>query len=206
MRQRMLWIEDLTVGALQENCYILSDAGSTQVLVVDPGDEADRILAAIGSRNVAAILLTHAHRDHIGAVNEVAAASGAPVYLHPADAHMLGPVRVGRWLTDGATIAFNDATVHVVHTPGHTPGQCCFLVGGLALVGDTIFDGGPGRSWCPDDFRTTLQTLRSVLAWPDDTLCYPGHGPAFKLGKTRSRIAAFVDRAHPSDFYGDAEW
>ena len=94
-----------------------------------------------------------------------------------------------------------------MHTPGHSDGMISFLLpDNRAIVGDTIFEGGPGRTWSADGFRATLQTLRTILTWPDDTVCYPGHGNAFRLGDLRRRIEAFVERDHPADFYGDAEW
>jgi glyoxylase-like metal-dependent hydrolase (beta-lactamase superfamily II) len=74
------------------------------------------------------------------------------------------------------------------------------------IVGDTIFEGGPGKTWSPEDFRTSLRTLRDViLAWPDDTICYPGHGPSFRLGDRRAGIEVFLSRDH-GDFFGDATW
>ncbi len=207
MQQVDVTVSTITVGSFSENCYIVSDAASEQCLVIDPGAEGERILAQIGERQVAAIVLTHAHPDHIGAVNLVQAATGARVLIHPADAHMLGQVRPDDWLQNGATLPFGQHKVRVVHTPGHTPGQCSFLIGSHALVGDTIFEGGPGRTWCPDDFAVTLATLRNqVLGWPDDAICYPGHGPSFRLGDIRPQVEQFLARQHEPDFWGDAEW
>jgi glyoxylase-like metal-dependent hydrolase (beta-lactamase superfamily II) len=99
-------------------------------------------------------------------------------------------------------------TLKVYHTPGHTPDMICFAIEGdhRVIVGDTIFEGGPGKTWSPEDFRTTLQTLRNViLTWPDDTVCYPGHGPSFRLGDRRAAIEAFLQKDH-GDFFGDATW
>jgi glyoxylase-like metal-dependent hydrolase (beta-lactamase superfamily II) len=95
----------------------------------------------------------------------------------------------------------------VVHTPGHTDGEVSFLLpDNQAIVGDTIFEGGPGRTNNAPDFRTMLSTLHTILQWPDDTMCYPGHGSSFRLGDIRSHVEAFVARDHGDDFHGDAEW
>ncbi len=197
----------ITVGPLQEHCYVLADDTRGEAVVIDPGDEAEQIMELIGKLRVASILLTHAHRDHIGAVVELRAATGARVSIHPADAHMLGAVLPDDFLRDGATLTLDAMELRVVHTPGHTPGMVSFMLDGArAIVGDTLFEGGPGRTWCPDDFRTTLRTLRSVLEWPDDTECFPGHGPSFRLGDIRARIEAFLTHRHAADFFGDASW
>lgn len=203
-----LEIVTLTVGEFAENCTIVRDRASGTALVIDPGDEAHQILAAIGDLGVEQIVLTHAHRDHIGAVNQIRASTGASVAIHPADAHMLGPVRADIFLRGDETIALGAHVIRLARTPGHTPGMLSLLLpNGHAIVGDTIFDGGPGKTWCPDDFQTTLRTLREVvLRWPDETICHPGHGATFRLGDRRAQIAAFVERDHDAGFFGDAEW
>lgn len=198
----------LTVGPLSEHCYVVIDPATDRCVVVDPGAEAERVVAAIGQRRVTAILLTHAHHDHIGAVNDVRAATGARVWIHPADAHMLGAVRADEWLGDEQRIKLGAHALRAQHTPGHTPGMISLhLDGDRVLVGDTIFDGGPGRTWSPDDFRTTLATLRDVvLRWPDTTVCYPGHGPSFRLGERRGSVERFLAQPHGDDFFGDTSW
>jgi glyoxylase-like metal-dependent hydrolase (beta-lactamase superfamily II) len=195
-----------TVGALQANCYVLTLPGN-RCLLFDPGAEPDKVQALIDGHDVVAILLTHGHGDHIGAVNDVKRTTDAPAYLHPADASLAKSVTADHDLRDGDTLQLNDVTIRVVHTPGHTPGQVSFLLpDNRVVVGDTIFEGGPGRTWSADDFRTTLQTLRTILEWPDDAVCYPGHGTAFRLGDIRAAVQAFVEHDHPAGFYGDAEW
>lgn len=201
-----LQLLSLTVGRLQEHCYLVADARGG-ALVIDPGAEAERISDLLGGRRVDAILLTHAHHDHIGAVAELRAATAARVYVHPSDAHMLGAVLPDGFLGDAEAVQFGATRLRVAHTPGHTPGMVSFLLDdGRAIVGDTIFEGGPGRTWCPDDFRTTLRTLGTLLDWPDETRCFPGHGPDFRLGDIRARIEAFRDRERAAGFFGDATW
>ncbi|HEX6289456.1 MAG TPA: MBL fold metallo-hydrolase [Herpetosiphonaceae bacterium] len=201
-------ISALPVGSYQANCYLLEIPESQRCIVVDPGAEPDKILDQIGRREVAAILLTHGHHDHIGAVEAVRRATGARAAIHPADAELLGALKADESLADGATLSFDGHTLRVFHTPGHTAGQVCFMLDdGRAIVGDTIFEGGPGKTWSAEGFRTTLHTLSSVvLAWPDDTVCYPGHGTPYRLGDIRPQVEAFLARQHPARFHGDATW
>jgi glyoxylase-like metal-dependent hydrolase (beta-lactamase superfamily II) len=195
------------VGSYQANCYVLAVPGTQQCIVFDPGAEPDTVTKLIGGRKVAAILLTHGHGDHTGAVNDIKHLTGAPVYLHRADVPLAKGIQIDHQLQDGDTLQFGGLLLHIVHTPGHTPGQVSFLLPhNRAVVGDTIFEGGPGRTKHMNDFETTLGTLRTILGWPDDTVCYPGHGAPFRLGDIRHAVQAFVEREHPAGFYGDAEW
>jgi glyoxylase-like metal-dependent hydrolase (beta-lactamase superfamily II) len=203
-----LTITALPVGSYQANCYLLAAPESNRCIVIDPGAEAPAILERIGQREVTAILLTHGHHDHIGAVEAVRKATGARVYLHPADADLVGRLKLDESLSNGATIMLDRHTLCVHHAPGHTAGQVCFVLDdGRAIVGDTIFEGGPGKTWSAEGFQMTLQTLRNVvLPWPDETVCYPGHGTPYRLGDIRPQVKAFLARQHPAKFYGDATW
>ena len=198
----------VTVGSMQENCYVLHDPATGQCVVFDPGAEPERILALAGDSTITAILLTHAHADHIGAVEAIRAATLAPVSIHRAELPALGAIHHDTEIEDGDEIALGTHVIRAVHTPGHTPGMLSFIVDDrYAIVGDTIFAGGPGRTRSAGDFRTTLATLRDVvLRWPETYMCYPGHGDAFALADVRERISEFVAREHPAGFHGDAEW
>lgn len=208
MADNTLELRSVTVGALQENCYILYDPMTQQSLVFDPGDEPQQIMAIIGDSRVTAILLTHAHADHVGAVEAIRSATNAPVSIHAAELPALAPIQADAHIQDDDVIKWGDHVIRAVHTPGHTPGMISFLVDDqYAIVGDTIFGGGPGRTVNPADFRTTLATLHDVvLQWPDTYTCYPGHGEAFRLADVRKQITQFVARDHPAAFHGDAAW
>ena len=202
-----LTLHRLTVGSWEENCYVLADDERGECIVVDPGAEAERILSFVGGRRVARILLTHAHADHVGAVEAIRERTGAPVAIHAAELPLLGAIPHDELIADGDVIAWGAHQIVATHTPGHTPGMLTFTVGTDALVGDTLFAGGPGKTWSPEDFQTTLRTLREVvLGWPDETVCHPGHGESFRLGDLRPAIERFVAREHPVGFHGDAEW
>ncbi|NJL03893.1 MAG: MBL fold metallo-hydrolase [Chloroflexaceae bacterium] len=205
----LLEVHRRPVGAWHTNAYVLREPTSRHSILVDPGSEPAALQALLADSIPQAILITHTHADHIGALPAMRRALGVPVYAHP-----LARARIiaDQWLNDGDTLPLGAVTLRLRAAPGHSPDMLMCLAddpatGGLtAIVGDTIFDGGPGRTWSAADFRTTLATLRDVvLPLPDATHCYPGHGESFRLGDIRAAIQAFVERDH-GDFYGNATW
>ena len=178
----------IQVGSFEVNCSILCDGGKT--FIVDPGSEGDRLVAELEKRGLAptAILLTHAHFDHIGAVNVLQEKwPSLPVYVHPDDVPAFThpqnqlppdypPVTRPANLRDART--FKDATV--IETPGHTPGGVCyhFAVDKLLLSGDTLFAGSVGRTDLPGgDMLTLMNSLERLKTLPGETSVIPGHGP-----------------------------
>jgi len=198
-------LQGFPAGPIGANCYIVGDDGTRDVFVIDPGDEPERILEALrrlGARPQA-LVNTHGHFDHIQAVDAVRRATGAPFWIHEAEREILehGPARAktlfgldlpsspapDRWLVDGDRLRVGGLVLTVRHTPGHSPGGVCLLGDGLAFVGDTLFAGSIGRTDLPGaDTAVLLASIAGVLLpLPDDTICYPGHGPETTIGEEK---------------------
>jgi glyoxylase-like metal-dependent hydrolase (beta-lactamase superfamily II) len=198
-----MWLDVFDRNAYGTNCWLLAAEGSDEAVVVDPGFEpaaVHAILEAAGKRP-AAVLLTHAHLDHAGSAG--AFAGDLPVYVHPDDRPAfddytawggmtpttLEPVRDLRTFADGEVLRLAGFAVEVLHTPGHTPGSCCFRVGDDVLVftGDLVFAGTVGRSDFANSDRVAMaSSLRRYLTLPDDLRTLPGHGPETTVGAERA--------------------
>ncbi len=178
-------------GELQENCYILTLPGREDAILIDPGSEAPRIRAELGDKRVAAMLLTHGHWDHTGALKDF---PGVPIYIHELDAPMLLATRFNAgsferqlderpaatdYVSDGQVLKLAGITLQVIHTPGHTAGGVCYTAGNDIFTGDTIFDGDYGRTDLPGgSMQQMRQSLRKLLAM-HGLYAHPGHGPSF---------------------------
>ena len=208
-----MWVERHILGELQTNCWLVSDEEGGPVLVIDPAGEAERLLAALEGRDVAAIVLTHGHFDHLGAAESVLEATGAPLMVHEADAGRItssAPEGTGaalfgyddatraadRLLADGDTIEAGALRLEVLHTPGHTQGSICLLGDGHLFSGDTVFAGSVGRTDFPGGDARALQRSigTKIVSLPEATLIHPGHGPDSTIGRERS-INPFFPRA-----------
>ena len=208
MSENRLRIRVKAVGPWPMNTYVLICPHTDQSLLIDPGADPDTLSAMLAGSNPVAILLTHTHLDHVGALDEMRGRLNVPLLAH-AGPHSQGLIlNADRHLDTGDIVQVGHHSLKVYHAPGHIGDQICLVLqdDSRAIVGDTIFEGGPGKTWSATGFQTTLNTLQTlVLAWPDDTICYPGHGPHFRLGDQRSSINSFLQKDH-GDFYGDATW
>ena len=199
-----LVVVSLPNGQFAQNCYLLADSGSGEAVMIDPGEEADRILAELTRRGwrLKAIWLTHAHIDHILGVGAVHRATGAPVWLHPADrplydglptqAQMFGLTAPPappphRELRGGESVAIGSHRFAVRETPGHSPGSVSFVGHGRTFGGDVLFSGSVGRTDLPGgDWNILRSTIeREFLSLPDDTIVHSGHGPDTTIGVER---------------------
>jgi glyoxylase-like metal-dependent hydrolase (beta-lactamase superfamily II) len=206
--QAKLELRTRAVGPWPMNTYVLVCPATRHSVLVDPGADPQSLLEMLADTKPVGILITHTHSDHIGALDEMRVRLDIPVMMHPGP-HFEGvTLEADRQLNHGDLVRVGEHSVQVYHTPGHIPDMLCFALEDdqRIIVGDTIFEGGPGRTWSPEDFQTTRQTLREiVLRWPDETMCYPGHGPFFLLREQRSAIEAFLSKDHGA-FFGDATW
>ncbi|RMD91822.1 MAG: MBL fold metallo-hydrolase [Calditrichaeota bacterium] len=197
-------IERLEVGLFAENCYIVACEKSLEGVIIDPGDESDRILFKVNELkiDVKYILITHAHLDHVKELPSIKAKIDVPVMMHPQDFFLLQNLpaqaaafglsvsqipTIDRELNEGDEISFGEETFNVLHTPGQSPGSVSFVGNGVAFVGDVLFMGSIGRTDLPGgNYDTLIQSIKSRL-FPlgDETIIYPGHGPPTTLGQEK---------------------
>lgn len=187
---------------VDNNVWVVGD--DEECVVVDAPHVAGPILEAVSGRTVRAVLLTHAHDDHVSAAEELRAKTGAPVLLHAADRMLWDRVHPSTApdadLADGQVVEVAGTHIHVLHTPGHTPGSCSFYIPALhaVLTGDTLFSGGPGatgRSF--SDFATIIESIRQrLLALPPETVVRTGHGDSTTVGDEAPHLQEWIDRGH----------
>jgi glyoxylase-like metal-dependent hydrolase (beta-lactamase superfamily II) len=163
------------------NGYILSDAGTKEAVIIDPGMPAEKIAEQAAGLKVKYILATHCHPGHVGGKDDLKALVGGETGIHPADAKQF--LRsADRYLVEGDELDVGELKVSVMHTPGHTPGSVCFVIANHAFVGDTILAGGIGRQMPETDLRRQMMSIGTkLMRLPLTTALYPGHGPATSL-------------------------
>ena len=197
-------VKCLPVGYLRANCYIVSDDEAGLCAVIDPGGEPEKILGYLREHALkcGAILLTHAHDDHVGGVYGLKEATSAPVYLHAADIG-LTVRRTGRCFrepddlrtyAEGDELEIGSLRFRIIETPGHTPGGVTIACGRALFTGDTLFKGSTGRADLGGDFAAELRSLRKLALLPGDYEVYPGHADATTLQR-ESECNPYMKRA-----------
>ena len=180
----MINMKHLALGAYQTNCYLVWGENANTCVVIDPGYEPDTVLAEVKKlgKEIAAILLTHGHFDHVGGVKEIAAETECPVYLCEADLSMppqmtAGPLYYTNTYAEGDFVELAGLSFKVLHTPGHTPGSVCLQCENVLFSGDTLFWGSCGRTDLPGGSWSTIRvSLKRLADLPGDYEVYPGHG------------------------------
>jgi len=196
-----LYIKTIVTGPFQENSYLLIDKLSKKCVLIDPGDEAQKIINFINEKNILpiAIINTHAHLDHIGAISEIKAEYSIPFYLHTEekpilDAYLISCRMFGMkpaqspsvdvWLNASGELLIGPFKFLIIETPGHTPGGCSFLIDDIIFVGDTLFQGSIGRTDLPGGDRKILDKslIKLINKLNPKTTVYSGHGPSTSIG------------------------
>lgn len=203
----MLNVRSYNLGPLQTNAYLLTGADPSRGIIIDPGMNPSGLVRAVADMEIEAILLTHAHFDHIGGVDEIRKLKKCPVYVHPLESEWLTSPKLNgslMWpevsppistepaeydLAEGQTLNLLGLSFKVMHTPGHSPGSVSFLCGNDLFSGDVLFRLGVGRTDLPGGRENDLvNSLRGKLYRLDDEVkVYPGHGPRTSIGFEKSR-------------------
>lgn len=206
-------VKKLVVGIFEANCYILWDEKDREAIIVDPGEEGERIIEIIrkDSLKIKSIVNTHTHIDHIGANDFLGEKTGAPLLVHSADVSLLQNAELNlsalsgkdrsfslpaRVLEEGDEIRVGNFSLRVLHTPGHTPGSICLYGDNKLFSGDTLFAGGIGRTDLAGGNSKELQKSikEKILTLPDEVVVYPGHGPSTVVDKER-RCNSFINQS-----------
>lgn len=199
-----MFIKTLSVGPLQTNCYIVADEKSKKAMVVDPGDEPDRIMDIVKENGLTVehIILTHAHFDHVGAAPDIKKETGAKIALNKLELPLYNAAtdQAAVWgyevdplpppdmfLEEGEEIKVGGLVFKVLHTPGHSPGGICLFGEGVVITGDTLFAGSVGRTDFPGGDVNKLKTsFKRLLGLPASTEVLPGHGPSSTIKEERT--------------------
>ena len=196
-------IKKLTVGPLEENTYIIGDEASKKAIVIDPGDEPDRIMEVIRKNGfeITALICTHGHFDHVGASGDIRKETGAKILMHKEDieTYKMAKEHAAFWgfdvddlpdpdgfIDEGDEVKAGGLVFKVMHTPGHSPGGISLYGEGIVITGDTIFQGTVGRTDFPGGSVEKLsESFRRLLALPEDTKVFSGHGAETTIGREK---------------------
>jgi hydroxyacylglutathione hydrolase len=195
------------MGPYDNNAYLVRDLSRGESLLVDMPLEESVLLEALAAEgNVRTIVATHWHPDHWMTYDAVRAATGAPVLVGAREIK-IPEERIDGRLADGDTVRVGGATLEVIHTPGHTPGSISLRIGRAVISGDTLFRGGPGKTFARGDLEVLIQSIVDRLhPLPEDTVVLPGHGATTTIGESRRQYAEYTRRPHAPGYFGDVEW
>jgi len=203
---RLLLIKIGPLGSVSNNVYIVADRETNDAIVVDAPEESEKAVEAAKAFNVRRIVVTHRHRDHWAGIDPMLAGIDAPVFTHPLDREPYDSYVKGT-LDHGDEVEAGSLKLRVIHTPGHTQGCICLLLGEHLIAGDTLFPGGPGRTRTPEDLKQEIESITSRLhTLPETTAVYPGHGANTTIGASKAEYAVFASKPHDPALAGDVLW
>jgi hydroxyacylglutathione hydrolase len=204
--EKDILVERLELGPWGTNCYVVVCRNTSHSLVIDAPADVPKIMNALKDTVPRYILLTHDHHDHTGVLDGLRKRTGAPLAAHPASTANVSPPPE-RLLKDGDVLSLGNLKIDVIDTPGHTKGSMCYKIRKYLFAGDTIFPGGPGRTDSPLDFKMIIASISGkILALPDETIIFPGHGDSTTVEKAKKEYEIFGARRHPDDLSGDVLW
>lgn len=208
-------IYKIVLGPYATNTYAIINKETRQSILVDAPDEPEKIMAFLTGTDPIYIFITHAHMDHTGALQDVVRNIRVDyghdlepicVAASPADMPKI-PIACHMRLVDGEYVRLGNTRIHILSTPGHTPGSICLRVNTFLIAGDTIFPGGPGHTNSPEAFAEIIKSItEKILTLPDHVSIFPGHGEATTVGKAKEEYAIFASHPHTQPLYGDVEW
>ncbi len=208
-------IRRFVCGPAANNAYLIVCRHTNRSVIIDaPAAPGPLIEAARGTR-VAALLLTHGHADHLAGLEELLSAFDVPLGIARADRDALPHPGAAPEIdvSDGGAVPFGDLTLEAIRVPGHTAGSTAFLLPasggrpGFLFGGDTLFQGGPGKTWSREGFEEIVRSVRErLLTLPDDTRVWPGHGEGTTIAEARREHAVFAGRPHRPGLFGEVRW
>lgn len=194
------------MGPIGNNGYLIRCKTTGDAVIIDAPAEPEKLLAEIEDANIKAVIITHRHGDHTAGLEEIKSATQAPIAVHLDDAEAI-PITPDLTFHDGDVFEVGALKLRIMHTPGHTPGAICILVGDCLFSGDTLFPGGPGRTSSPENFRQVKSSIeRKLMPLNDSVAVYPGHGDDTSIGTARNYMQDFDSRSHDPDLCGDVQW
>ena len=195
------------MGPYDNNAYIVRDVAAGEALLVDMPLEEGPLLDAIAAEGgIRTVIATHWHPDHWMTYDAVRAATGAPVLVGAVEVK-IPKERIDGRLDDGAEVKVGGVRISILHTPGHTPGSISLLVGSAVITGDTLFNGGPGKTSAKGDLETLVESITAkLLPLPEATVVMPGHGVNTTIADSRTGVAAYSRHPKPAGFFGDVAW
>ena len=194
------------MGPYDNNGYVIADPATKEAYIVDAPAQIERLLEEAKDFRVKAVLVTHTHPDHVAGYADLKRLSDLPVAVHADDEARL-PGTPDLRIAHGDVLTIGSTRIHVLHTPGHTPGGICLHLDGALISGDTLFPGGPGRTRSAASFTQVVASITTHLhPLPGETLVLPGHGADTTIAESKREYAVFAAKPHPDDLHDHVSW